>query len=161
MVPIQNDHAIAEFDDQVEIYPRAFLGPIPGTPPADMVDDVTVEVMARIVGATGISTPDKATGLDIVGRLLGETLAHEICHSLIGPVLSGPKGHHEKSRVPHEMMNMGRNRSFEDRTGFKVTPPVTTLALGTFLSDQGKWKINIPHGRSLTEMQRHFPAKLK
>jgi hypothetical protein len=59
----------------------------------------------------------------IVGRALGELLAHEVGHQLLGCDMRGERRSwrcHE--RLPHSLMNKAGERSFSDRTGLVIVP---------------------------------------
>jgi hypothetical protein len=58
-----------------------------------------------------------------VGRALGELLAHEIGHQLLGCDMSGQRRFWRcHDRLPHSLMNKAGERSFTDRTGMVIVP---------------------------------------
>jgi hypothetical protein len=82
---------------------------------ADGLDDLTRKVLQKIRGLN-VNDPDlKTLGYTILGRLIGETLAHEILHALLGRHV-GPDGHHQPA-IAGDLINSGQDRTFRDRTG--------------------------------------------
>jgi hypothetical protein len=58
-----------------------------------------------------------------VGRALGEMLAHEIGHQLLGCDMSGKRRFWRcHDRLAHSLMNKAGERSFTDRTGIAIVP---------------------------------------
>ncbi|KUJ65621.1 hypothetical protein ACZ90_45835 [Streptomyces albus subsp. albus] len=79
---------------------------------------------AHLTGAKGAVEADLATDPDLTevaakvyGGLIGEGLAHEIVHGLLGPLL-GPTGHNDPA-VANELMDQGNVRKFRQRTGME------------------------------------------
>jgi hypothetical protein len=63
----------------------------------------------------------------IVGRALGELLAHEIGHQLLGCDMRGERRFWRcHDRLPKSLMNKAGERSFSDRTGVTIVPTATT-----------------------------------
>jgi hypothetical protein len=85
----------------------------------------------------------------LVGRAIGELLAHEIGHQLLGCDNSGERRLWRcHDRLPHSLMNKGGDRTFFDRTGVVITPTQYTSfwredfpAPGTY-EDQGVVAVN-------------------
>ena len=143
------------FDETVEVYPGSFslLVP-PGTSNAD-VDDMTNAIIHAIAAIGPVSSVDKTKATQALGRLYGETLAHEIGHTLIGSHLSS--GYHNTSPgFEADLMNFGPDRSFERRTGFVVDATlIGTADIATLLgNDRGIFFIDIP----TTDAQNHIDA---
>jgi hypothetical protein len=84
-------------------------------------------LLAKVETATLFTT--------IAGRALGELLAHEIAHQLLGCDRRGERRSWRcHDRLPHSLMNRGGERSFSDRTG--VTLRATALS-STWRDDFG------------------------
>jgi hypothetical protein len=65
----------------------------------------------------------RAIYVAVVGRALGELLAHEIGHQLLGCDLRGERRSWRcHDRLPHSVMNKAGERSFSDRTGITLVP---------------------------------------
>jgi hypothetical protein len=96
----------------------------------------------------------------VIGRLFGETLAHEIVHSLLG-VLILPNLHNPASTpghpVPPELMNNGFDRSFTHRTGLTDRAHSSPLVPTNF-DDAGIAAINRLGAANQTLMNSVFPV---
>jgi hypothetical protein len=148
------------FNERIEVYAHGFEEAVSGNA-NEHVDVVTNEIVRILVNAGPISSVEKDLGIQVLGRLYGETLAHEIGHSLIGTTLTSLPHHDHNAApgTPGDLMNRGTNRSFEARTGCslnggQVTPP---LADNVSLLP-GIRAINVPRGQSRTEIDTHFPV---
>ena len=149
----------AVFDETIDIFAGAFDDPVSGNANENL-DEVTNEVVSVLIGSGLMSSPQKDLGLQVLGRVYGETLAHEICHSLIGPTLTSlPDHHHNVPAVTGDLMNRGIDRAFEIRTGCslnggRVTTPLTdNLSLLPGIS-----AINVPTGLAQAQIDLHFPV---
>lgn len=84
------------------------------------------DTMAAIVKARArllAGDHSAAVYVTIVGRAIGELLAHEIGHQLLGCDNRGERRFWRcHDRLPHSLMNRGGDRSFADRTGIAITP---------------------------------------
>jgi hypothetical protein len=82
-----------------------------------------VKSRARIFG----DEQGAAVYATVVGRALGELLAHEIGHQLIGCDTRGERRSWRcHDRLPHSLMNKAGERSFLDRTGVALRPTATS-----------------------------------
>ena len=72
----------------------------------------------------------EAFATKVVGRLMGETMAHEIVHALIGPV------HLPAATDVNDLMEVGGNRSFQQRTGLEDTAHTSPVDPANF-TDHG------------------------
>jgi hypothetical protein len=148
-----------QFNETIEVFVRSFETAVSGNA-NEHVDEVTNEVVRILVNSGPISSAEKDLGIQILGRLYGETLAHEIGHSLIGATLSSANGHHNASPgTPGDLMNFGIDRSFMARTGCSLNggnaqPP---LSANVDLLP-GIPAINVPLGRARAEIDSHFPV---
>ena len=149
------------FDERIFIWTAGFDDPSTGGE-SRQIDDVTWEVISNLI-ANGFSAGDRSLSLQVLGRLYGETLAHEIGHSLIGWNLSG--GNHNKGTAqgdpvpPSALMNAGPDRSFRDRTGFDADlAKLGNGPLADALTDHGVAAINRLAGRALSVAQGNFPV---
>jgi hypothetical protein len=146
-------------NEPIDVYPGAFDAPTSGGA-AQEVDDVTNAAVLAVAGDANMTTPEKVVAIALIGRLIGETLAHEIVHSLAGPTLAGPGGHHNPpagaaGATPSSLMNAGVDRSLTDRTGLR--PIASPIALENVVDD-GIAAINVPTGVARTQIDRHFPV---
>ena len=136
------------------VWPGAFDDPVAGVDSED-VDEATNAAVAAIFASAFVSSQQKSKAIELLGRLCGETLAHEIVHSLIGPPLTG--GAHNVPGVERGLMNRGMDRSLTDRTGFEIIDPAQPVTLDN-LRDIGTGHINIPLGDAQAEIDKHFPV---
>jgi hypothetical protein len=149
----------AVFSERIDIFPGAFDDPFSGSA-AEEVDDMTRAAVASISHLANVSSMEKMKVIDLMGRLIGETLAHEIGHSLIGSgVLGGAGGHNPASGAAgallHSLMNAGRDRSLTDRTG--IRPIASPVSLDNAV-DEGIRTVNVFTGPARTHVDRHFPV---
>lgn len=148
------------FNETIRVFAKGFEEVVSGTA-NDHVDNVTSEVVRTLVTAGQISSPAKSLGIRILGRLYGETLAHEIGHSLIGTTLDSTP-HHDHNAAPGvagDLMNLGTNRSFEQRTGCSLNGGRVAAPLEDNVDLlPGIPAINIFTGRAKAELERHFPV---
>jgi hypothetical protein len=149
----------ASFNDTIDVFPGAFATPVSSPNANEHVDEVTNSVATVIKNSALTSTPEKHLAIRVLGRLIGETLAHEILHSLIGFNISG-RDHNPSPGIENDIMNFGFNRSFTARTGFEIDP--TQIAGGDLTSiitnDNDVFFINIPTGIAQAQLNTHFPV---
>lgn len=139
------------FTESIDVWPGAYADA--GAGAASEIDDVTLTAMAAIVGMSMMSSPEKEKAIQLLGRLIGETLSHEIVHSLVGFTLTG--GDHNRPAKPHSLMNQGVDRSLADRTG--IRPVASPVSIDNTVDD-GIGAINLPADDAKTQIDRHFPV---
>lgn len=145
----------AVFDETISIWPGAFDDAV-SSGAAAAVDDATRQIVQTMQGQDFTDLAIKQLAIQVVGRLIGESLAHEIIHSLLGFLI--PTGHNSPA-VPSDIMNRGNDRSFQDRTGFEIVDLANFPADGSFV-DHGIGFINIPTGATQTLLDQHFPVSI-
>jgi hypothetical protein len=69
----------------------------------------------------------EAFATKVIGRLIGETMAHEIVHALIGPV------HLPNTPDVNDLMEVGGNRHFQQRTGIEDTAHTSPVVPSNFV----------------------------
>lgn len=144
------------FDEMIDVFVGAFDDAVAGNANAE-VDEATNEVIATIVAFGGMSSLEKNTAFVVFGRVLGETLAHEIVHSLIGATL-GDGFHNAHPGFGDDLMNHGIDRSFESRSGFEKTGPLGTGTIDAVLHDRGVVFVNIITGDAQAQVNQSFPV---
>lgn len=148
------------FNETIDVFAGAFDDPVTGTA-AESLDDVTAEVISTLI-ATGLtSSVEKDLALQVLGRVYGETLAHEIGHSLIGLTLdSHPHHDHNASPgIPGDLMNQGGDRSFENRSGCSLNGGTVSTPITDSVSLlPGIGAINVPTGNAQAQIDAHFPV---
>lgn len=148
------------FDENIQLFAGTFDDPIVSGAIRD-IDDVTVDVVSAIAAAGLTSSTEKNLAIEVLGRLYGETLAHEMIHSLIGGTLTGPTTAHNPSPgFTNDIMNEGVDRSFQDRTAFVIDrTQIGVVDLATLLADdRGISFINIPTRDAKTQLDANFPV---
>jgi hypothetical protein len=148
------------FDESIDIYVGSYDNPI-GSGDAKEVDDVTLKVLEVIANSQMESSAEKDLAIKVIGRLYGETLAHEIIHSIIGKTLTATDGFHNRSPgKPDDLMNHGSERSFEKRTGFRIDAAlIGVVDIQTLLMDDlGIHFIDIPTTDAQAQINAHFPV---
>ncbi len=117
-----------EFDEEIDLFPGAY-----DNPSAIDVTPATQTLVQRLASQDFTDPVLKQLGIDVFGRLLGETMAHEIIHSLLAFLI--PTGHNDPP-IANDLMNRGVDRDFRQRTGIEVTDTASFPAPGSF-TDHG------------------------
>jgi hypothetical protein len=130
------------------------------------------DTMAAMVGHRArVLADDRGAALytAIIGRALGELLAHEIGHQLLGCDMRGERRSWRcHDRLPRSLMNKAGERSFLDRTGIVIKPTQYTSfwrddfpAPGTY-EDRGVAAINLlpPEGQAVLDRILPVPPAL-
>lgn len=108
------------FNETIDLFPGMYKEP-------DAID-VDTETQALIIQLESslVSDPDlEAIATKVLGRLIGETTAHEIGHALLWDDIPG-NGHNSPA-IPHDLMNRGIDRVFIERTGMENTAQVSPV----------------------------------
>ena len=144
----------AVLNETIDIYPGGYDDPIPvGTTNID----VDIETQALIVQMESaiMTDPDlEKFAIKVFGRLFGETLAHEIVHSLLWTVI--PSGHNSPS-IANDLMNNGYERSFRQRTGIQDTAHMSPVDPNNFI-DHGMNTIGGLQPTNKTRIDNVFPV---
>lgn len=142
------------FNEAIELYPAAYLAS--GAAPEIETD---LETQALVLQLTGAAAPDPALiafSVKVFGRLFGETLAHEVLHSLLG--LITPGNAHNAPIIPNEIMNPGFTRTFTQRTAL-VDNAHTSPVIPSNFTDKGIGAINRLQAANQTRIDAVFPVK--
>ncbi|WP_029107765.1 helix-hairpin-helix domain-containing protein [Mycobacterium sp. URHD0025] len=111
---ITNGPAADTFDETIDIFPGMYTEP-------DAIDvDTETQALVIELQTSLVANPaltDLAT--KVFGRLIGETLAHEIGHALLWDDIPGDG--HNRPAIAHDLMNSGVDRVFKERTGMENT----------------------------------------
>jgi len=113
--------------------------------------NVTEQVMKALIDHLAANAADvTATNLlvDIIGRLAGSTLAHEILHAVIGIQPGMVDQNHISRRVLNDLLNTGSSREFHEKTGIKVQD-LSKLPSGGY----------VDYGIHAIEGPKHSPTK--
>jgi hypothetical protein len=137
----------AVLNETIDIYPGGYDDPIPAGVPDIDVDVETQALVVQMESATMTSSEMKQLAVKVFGRLFGETLAHEIVHSLLWTVI--PSGHNSPP-ITNDLMNKYSDRPFGQRTGIWDTAHVSPIDPKNFI-DNG---INAIGGLQATNQAR-------
>ena len=85
----------------IDIWPGAYT-----TPGSDINNEIS-GIVATVNGLNMTDPQIKSVWIEIMGRLIGETIAHEICHAVLA--FSIPTGHNSP-KIPWDLMNNGLER---------------------------------------------------
>ena len=144
----------AVLNETIDIYPGGYDDPIP-TGATDI--DVDVETQALVIEMeTGNMTDSRLKSLaaKVFGRLFGETLAHEIVHSLLWTII--PSGHNSPA-IPNDLMNNGFDRTLGQRTGIEDTSHTSPVDPDNFI-DHGINKIGGLQATNQARVDSLFPV---
>ena len=138
-----------------DVFPASFV--VPATAAATDVDAATNQ-LAQVLNSLQASDPEVESWIiRVFGRLIGETTAHEILHTLL-PV---PFVHNVNAAGnavdTRDIMDQGSERSFLERTGITAlsTAPADFLAN---LTDNGRGAIDgLTNASHLASLRTAFP----
>src|SRR5262249_9858671 len=116
-------------NETIDIWPGAFDNAIPGGDPT-FVDTETNALVIQLASQTISDPVMEGFAIKVIGRLIGETMAHEIVHALIGAV------HLPVIPDVNDLMEVGGNRSFQQRTGLEDTAHMSPVDPANF-ADHG------------------------
>jgi hypothetical protein len=94
------------------------------------VDTETAALVVQLASQTVSDPAMEAFATTLIGRLIGETMAHEIVHALIGDV------HLPAAPDVNDLMEVGGRRSFRQRTGLEDTAHTSPVDPANF-TDHG------------------------
>jgi len=141
------------FNDLIEVYPGAYATNNPGS--TLELDTQTIALINELTNATTSNPAMEALAVKMLGRLIGETTAHEILHSLLGSTIS-PDGHNSPS-ISGDILNHGRERTFTQRTGMVNTVMTSPMDPADF-TDNGLNTINRLQTANQNRINTLFPV---
>ena len=153
----------SSFNETITLTPGAYDVPQPVTPGTQgtMVDVETQAILIEVQSTVSPSTALLDFAVQVFGRLVGETMAHEITHSLIGVSVGkiGADGHNAPpvTTAAGELLNDWLNRSFRQRTGFEDTAHTSPVDPNNFV-DHGPNSINRLGGDNQGLINTRFPV---
>jgi hypothetical protein len=136
------------FNETIDIFPGAMDNP---------AGELSIDAVALLIDieAQGMTPVLEPFAVNVVGRLLGLSIAHEIIHSLLG--FDIPTGHNSPA-IPGDIMNQGRDLTFLDATGFNNTARVNPVDPADFI-DNGIASIARLTAVNQTRMNARFPTQ--
>ena len=147
----------AAFAERIDMFPATYLDP---NASGDDINQTTNQLLASIL-AVQVSDPVYEDALiRIFGRLIGETMSHEIYHCLLPVPFTHNVDGSNNEIATTDLMDGGGFRTFEERTG--IVPPgqsfVDADELVASLVDNGIAAINRLTGASLAHIRTAFPV---
>jgi hypothetical protein len=140
----------AIFNEAIAIYPAAF-----GEPGSEVGAEVTT-IVEKIASLDMTDPQIKGIWIEIMGRLIGETMAHEIFHSILGNAGFDAKGHNALP-IPFDIMNRGPSRNFLQRTGIEIVDPANFPSPGSYV-DGGIFTIGGLQAENQAKVDAVFPV---
>ncbi|MFD2167986.1 hypothetical protein ACFSJY_17155 [Thalassotalea euphylliae] len=138
------------FNESIELYPASYLEP------SNLdVDTETQALTDRISNDVGADSALVDLGAIIFGRLIGETLSHEVGHALLWDDIPGDR--HNNPVIADDIMNAGHTRSFTNRTGFENTQLRSPIQVSDF-TDHGLTRINSFQANNLQLLDDQWPV---
>jgi hypothetical protein len=141
----------------IEVFPGAYDEPLAGGGFSDTELDTETQALMIQLKSQGLGGDPalESFGTRVYGRLIGETLAHEIVHALLWKIIS-PTFHNVPS-VVNDFMNKGSERNFTQRTGFIDNAHQSPVDPINF-TDNGIAAINSLQPINLTRIDANFPV---
>jgi hypothetical protein len=138
----------AVFNEPIDMFPGAFDNP--------STADISTEVLALLVQieSQGMTPALEDFTVDVIGRLLGFTMSHEIVHSLLA--FDIPSGHNA-ARIPGDLMNNGPDITFTESTGFEDTAHTSPVDPANFV-DHGIASMASLQAVNQGRMDARFPV---
>lgn len=138
------------FDEKINLFPGMYSQP--------NAVDVDTETQALIVQLESSLVSDLALTViatKVFGRLIGETLAHEIGHALLWDDIAGTG--HNSPAIAHDLMNAGVERPFIERSGMQNTAQVSPVEPEHYV-DHGLGRINRFQPANQALLDRQWPV---
>jgi len=147
----------AKPNEAIDIYPAAYR-----TPGTDVGTDVASIV--NKIAALNMTDPEiKNIWIEIMARLLGETVAHEIHHALLGGWPGFVAGHNplapfgSQPLIPFDLLNVGQERLWLQRTGIEILKIANFPQPGSY-RDGGMYAISSLQAANQTKIDSVFPV---
>lgn len=143
------------FNETVDIFAGAYDNPMAAI-------DIDTETQALVIQlestlASGTADPAlEAVAATVYGRLIGETMSHEITHGMLWDHINPPSDHNSPP-VADDLMNAGGERFFRQRSGMENTAQVSPVEPGHFV-DHGVGDVGVLQATNQAIMDTHFPT---
>ena len=137
------------FNERISLYPGAY-----SLPNAIDVDTETQALIIQLESDLPGNDELRPLAARIFGRLIGETLSHEIGHALLWDDI--PTGHNSPA-IPNDLMNRGVDRLFRQRTGMENTAQISPVEPDHYL-DHGINAIGGFQALNQSRLDRHLPV---
>lgn len=141
-------------DERIELYVGVYDNPAAAVDIDEETAAIAIQLEETLAGG-GVSNALTNLAATVFGRLLGETLAHEITHGLLWRKLD-PSGHNDPP-IPGDLMNEGANRLFQQRTGLENTVMQSPVETDHFV-DHGLGTIGVLTPTNQALIDARFPT---
>jgi len=142
------------FDESILIFPESYLTSVGAT--SDI--NTAVNDLVQAVAALNSSDPDyELWEIRLFGRLIGESLAHEMFHALLPVPFTHNVDASGTEIATGDIMDKGNFRTLVERTGIAAQSGAPADLLN-HLTDLGTGTINRLTGANLTFVQTTFPV---
>ncbi len=142
---------VGRFDEQIEVYVGEY-----DQPDAIDVDTETQALLLQLKDSLGADPALEAIATTIYGRLIGETMAHEIVHGLLWDEIGGDPFHNDPA-IAGDLMNKGVHRDFRARTGMQNTRQASPVRASDYV-DHGLGTIDRLKAANQAKMDQYFPV---
>jgi hypothetical protein len=140
------------FDEKVTIFPGNYATSGSGSDTNQAVKDTV-----QVINGLNSSDPNiEIWFIRIFGRLIGETMSHELYHTLLPDAFGHNVDGSGTEIATADIMDAGKFRAFRERTGIDVAS-LSTADFINRLTDNGVGVINRLTGANLTHVHTHFP----
>ncbi|WP_251358419.1 hypothetical protein [Kangiella sp. TOML190] len=150
------------FNEPIKIFTGEYDDPLVTTSPNDSIDDAVSQLVSEISGLASTDARLTSLNINLIGRLIGETLAHEVIHSLVGKI-KNPNGtftnHNSPAIASGCIMNPGTQRSVHHRTGLEITDLPNFPDQGSY-TDHGTSAINTACSGVQSQIDADFPISI-
>jgi hypothetical protein len=147
--------ALDDFDETVDIFIGAYENPSASVD----IDTETAALVIQLEDTLSSGPAEdalRAVAAKVYGRLVGETMAHEVTHGMLWDQINPPSDHNNPPIVD-DLMNAGGNRLFRQRTGMENTAQVSPVEADHFV-DHGVATIGVLQAANQALMDTHFPV---
>jgi hypothetical protein len=143
------------FNETIDVFPGAYDESGPTGALAIEVDTETQALAMDLTSRVASNPALEDFAITVFGRLIGETMAHEIVHSLLWSNIHPT--YHNSPPIPGDLMNAGSQRSFQQRTGIEDTAHMSPVDPANFV-DHGIAAIGGLQAANQGLMDARFPV---
>lgn len=141
----------------IDIFPGGYDEPLAGGgfSPTELDTETQALIIQLKSQGVGGDPALESFATEVYGRLIGETLAHEIVHALLWDIVI--RDGHNDPKINNDIMNRGSERTFSHRTGFVDNAHQSPVDPANF-TDNGINAINRLEALNISRMDANFPV---
>jgi hypothetical protein len=143
------------FNETIDVFVGAFDNPTVSTDFDTETQALVIQLDATLT-AGGVDAALNAVAAKVYGRLIGETMSHEITHGMLWDQINPPTDHNAPP-IAGDLMNAGNARMFRQRTGMENTAQVSPVKASHFV-DHGLGSIGVLAATNQALMDANFPT---